>query len=280
MAEEAFSAWHFARYVDYVAVAGRAAYDLPMYVNAWLYTDIHDRAGAWPSGGPTVHVLDIWKSAAPHIALLAPDIYYPKYHKVCTQYSRDDNPLFVPETGFVPYHAGFAFLTFAEFNGLGFSPFGIDHALVNGALAPEAVEFEDTYRVLAPLLPLISEYQHTGKMHSILQGYADGEDFAYRIPIGDDVAAMVEFTLPFEIGKTRGRGMIIELAPDDLIIAGAGFNVVFRALEGPPRDIQMLSLEEGTFRGLDWVHERRLNGDELHVRLPEKAKTLRARLRI
>ena len=41
---------------------------------------------------------------------------------------RADNPLFVPEAPFTPHIAADAFLTLAEFDGLGFSPFGIDWA--------------------------------------------------------------------------------------------------------------------------------------------------------
>ncbi len=72
--------------------------------------------------------------------------------------------------------------------------------------------------------------------------------------------------------------MIIELAPQDFVVMGAGFRLNFRELEGPPRDAQFLSLEEGTFEGDRWIPSRRLNGDELHIELPEKAKVLRARL--
>ncbi len=36
LTEELFMAWNYAKYVGTVAWAGRAEYDLPMYVNAWL----------------------------------------------------------------------------------------------------------------------------------------------------------------------------------------------------------------------------------------------------
>ena len=35
-ADEAFMGWHYARYVDRFAAAGKAEYQLPMYVNAWI----------------------------------------------------------------------------------------------------------------------------------------------------------------------------------------------------------------------------------------------------
>ncbi|HXJ93990.1 MAG TPA: DUF5597 domain-containing protein [Terriglobia bacterium] len=278
LAPEAFSAWYVARYVDAVAAAGKQAYPLPFYVNNWLVEGSETRAGEWPSGGPTVHVLDIWKAAAPHIDVLAPDIYYPKFFDVAEQYTRPDNPLFVPETNRLPYFAANALLTFAYFNGFGFSPFGIDDFVENGTLTPQAEEFEDLYRVLRPLLPLIARYQYTGKLHPLLQGIAQGEEWAYGIPLGPKFAASVEFTAKYDPEKGRGRGLIIELGPDDFVVAGSGFKVNFRELEGPPRDAEILSLEEGTFEGERWVPARRLNGDELHVELPEQSKTLRVRL--
>jgi len=42
--------------------------------------------------------------------------------------------------------------------------------------------------------------------------------------------------------------------------------------------VQILSLEEGAVDGERWMPPRRLNGDELHVTLPDKARILSARL--
>jgi hypothetical protein len=72
-AEEVFSAWHYASYIDHVPTAGQAEYALPMYVNAWLAAKL----GTYPTGGPVAHMHDIWHAAAPHVALLAPDSYAP-----------------------------------------------------------------------------------------------------------------------------------------------------------------------------------------------------------
>jgi hypothetical protein len=274
LAPEVFSAWHIAHHVDRVAAAGKQAYPLPMYVNAWLVNPGNERAGRWPSGGPTEHVLDIWKAAAPHLDLLAPDIYLPKYQQTCAAYMRADNPLFVPEVGFVAHNAANAFLTFAAFDGLGFSPFGIDEAVEDGKVTERAAEFEDTYRVLRPLLDLIAAKQGSKELHAIVQD----EDWGQAIRLDRSLAAVVNFPKPYTPEGPRGRGLIVELAPDDYVAAGAGFRVVFRELTGPPRDARFLSLEEGSFEGKRWIPMRRLNGDELNVALPEKAKILRVRL--
>jgi beta-galactosidase GanA len=274
MADEAFSAWHIARYVDAVAAAGKRAYPLPMYVNNWLINPGNARAGEWPSGGPTPHVLDIWKAAAPHLDLLAPDIYLPEFERTCEEFTRPDNPLFVPETRFDQAYPAYAFLAFARFNAVGFSPFGIDGAVENSKVTERAETLRDTYRILNPLLPLIEKLQYTGKLHAIVQNV----DWAQVIRLDHDLAAIVRFNQAYKLDGPWGRGSIIELAPDDYIVAGSGFRVDFRELAGPPRDAQFLSLEEGTFKNGEWQTERRLNGDELHVSLPSESRILRVRL--
>jgi hypothetical protein len=248
-----------------------------MYVNVWLIEGV-ERAGRWPSGGATVNMFDIWKAAAPAIDILAPDIYYPKYYDVAAQYTRPDNPLFVPETNFIPYFIGFAYTTFGDFNGIGFSPFGIDNAVKSDTGAAISAGFMDTYSVLRPLLPLIARYQYTGKLHPILQGLANGEDWKESIRLGGGLAANIDFTATFDPVKGRASGMMIELAPDDFVVMGTGFNVQFRETEGPLRDAQLISIEEGTFQGEQWIPSRRLNGDERHVSLPEKSTVLRVRV--
>src|SRR5208283_1619998 len=216
LAPESFSAWLFSNYINAVAAAGKKEYPLPMYVNVWLIEGV-ERPGRWPSGGATVNMLDVWKAAAPAIDILAPDIYYPKFYDVAAQYTRPDNPLFVPETNFNPYFVGFSYATFGYFNGIGFSPFGIDDVVKGGPGAQIGAVFEDTYRILRPLLPLISRYQYTGKLHPILQGLANGEDWKESIRVGVGLAANIDFTAKFDPEKGRGSGMIIELAPDDFV---------------------------------------------------------------
>jgi len=277
LAPEAFSAWLVSNYINNVAAAGKHEYPLPMYVNVWLIEGV-ERAGRWPSGGATVNVMDLWKAAAPAIDILAPDIYYPKFYDVAEQYTRPDNPLFVPETNFNPYFVGFAYTTFGRFNGIGFSPFGIDDTAKGGQGAAIGALFEDSYRVLRPMLPIIQRYQYTGKLHPILQGLANGEDWKQSIRVGDRLAANIEFTASFDPVKGRASGMIIELAPDDFVVMGTGFDVTFRETAGQLRDAQLISIEEGTFQGEQWMPSRRLNGDERHVSLPDRSIILRVRV--
>jgi hypothetical protein len=53
--EEVFMAWHFARYAEAVAAAGKREYPLPMFVNAALIRPGH-QPGQYPSAGPLPHL--------------------------------------------------------------------------------------------------------------------------------------------------------------------------------------------------------------------------------
>ena len=75
-----------------------------VHINAALRGPFNPgQPGQYASGGPTDNVLDVYKAAAPHIDLLAPDIYMPEYTHYTTvldRYARPDNPAWVSETGF------------------------------------------------------------------------------------------------------------------------------------------------------------------------------------
>lgn len=277
---EAFTAWHVARYVDQVADAGKREYPLPMYANAWLVNPGDERAGRWPSGGPTTHVLDVWKAAAPHLDLLAPDIYQPKAIEIAARYARPDNPLFVPEIALTPHYAAFAFPILARFGGLGVAPFGVQGG-ATGEAAAGLEEYARAYRVLRPLLPLIARYQGSGRLHAVVQD----ADWSQVLALGPRVRLVASFSEPYELNKPLGRALVIELGPDDLVVAGAGVQFVVRDLKAPLSDPHqwasrqpILSIEEGTFDGDRWVPGRRLNGDERWVRLAADGTTLRVRL--
>ena len=85
-------------------------------------------------------MLDIWKASAPAIDVIAPDNYvtdYMNYRAVCESYHRPDNPLLIPETGGTGGYPRYMFYAIADFDTLGFSPFGIDR-IAGGALPAAA----------------------------------------------------------------------------------------------------------------------------------------------
>jgi hypothetical protein len=73
--EELFTVYHYSKYIGQVAAAGKEAYPIPMYVNAWIKQPGFGSPAKYPSGGPIPHTLDIWRANATAIDFIAPDIY-------------------------------------------------------------------------------------------------------------------------------------------------------------------------------------------------------------
>ncbi|MYM91562.1 beta-galactosidase [Rugamonas sp. FT82W] len=132
-ADEYFHAYAIASHIEQVAKAGRAVYDLPMYVNNALRDPVEPMApwkGNFASGGPGYDVIDIYKAAAPHIDVVAPDIYVSESNKVAAtleQFKRRDNALFVPEMGNAQHYARYVYQILGR-GAIGVAPFGVDYA--------------------------------------------------------------------------------------------------------------------------------------------------------
>jgi len=81
-----------------MSAQGKAVYDLPMYVNAWLGEQFFRLAADYPSGGAVSSVLDIWLWTKRHLDLIAPDIYLPYpagYRQMRANYAPPEKPPFV-----------------------------------------------------------------------------------------------------------------------------------------------------------------------------------------
>jgi hypothetical protein len=156
--DEIFMAWNYARFVEKVVKEGKAAYDIPMYVNGWLQQPNHAWPGTYPSGGPMPQVHDIWRAGAPDIDILAPDLYLSSFDEVCQRFSRNGNPLFIPETGTV---AANLIMAVGKFNTIGFSPFGIDG---NRPIPPDLAA---AYGMLDNMAPMILEHQGTDSITAV-----------------------------------------------------------------------------------------------------------------
>ena len=159
-ADEVFSTWHYALYVQHMALAGKAEYPLPMFVNAWLADK--PASGTYPHGGPVAHVLDIWRAAAPDIDAFAPDIYVPDFKGVCAEYDQEGNPLMVPEAHRGEDAPGRAYWVFGKHHGLCFAPFGIEST-------PDNHPIVDAYALLKQMMPLIGAAQGTPRMTAVYE---------------------------------------------------------------------------------------------------------------
>ena len=124
--DEIFMAWNYARYVGKVAQAGKAQYPIPMYTNCWLDQPGTPNPGDYPSGGPLSQVADIWHAGAPALDMLCPDLYVREFAERCEKFTRNGNPLFVPETNSGVAGALNVLYAIGKHNAICFSPFGID----------------------------------------------------------------------------------------------------------------------------------------------------------
>jgi hypothetical protein len=245
-AQNFFMSWQYASYVNEVCRQGKLAYNLPMYVNAWLVQYPGEAPGKYPNGGPVSRVMDIYKAAAPNIDFCSPDIYLPNFKDVCTMYHRQDkrNPLFIPECE--RSNPGKAWYAFSEHNALGFAPFGIE-SLVSD------VSYPQSFGVLKELLPIISKYQGTGKMHGILK---EGKEESYAFAMGS-----YKVTVTYTEENKNCYGIIVQTGNNEFLIAGIGISVRFNSLNNrPPAYIG--EVFEGRFDGEKWKNFRQLNGDE------------------
>ena len=266
-ADEIFMAWHYARFVNGVAAKGKAAYNLPLYVNTWLAGQ-DTPPGEYPSGGPQPRVLDIWKAAGTSIDLYSPDLYAPDFSGWSNRYHRAGNPLFVPETVGGAAGAANVFYAVGEHAALGFSPFAIDFPFGREAApdqpagspfaAPKPPDLGTSYGVLAQLWPLLQEQQAKGNVHGfVLDRSHPSVDFnmnGYVLHVSlDDI---------FGFRAEKGFGLIMANGPDEFLGAGVGFRVSFTTASPDSPHVGLASVDEGKFQDSKWIPGRRLNGDE------------------
>jgi hypothetical protein len=214
--DELFMAWHFARYAERVAAAGKAEHPLPMYVNAALIRPGYV-PGQYVSAGPLPHLVDVWRAAAPSIDLLAPDIYFPNFVEWTDNYVRSGNPLFIPEVKLDSRTPLEAFHAIGARDAIGFSPFAIE-----SATDADVASLGAAYATLGGLAPLILREQGRGSMTAGIPRVSfDGtvDDSPQRVTVGGAFAATVSFEPPpaqssATVPRVFGGGLIIAVAPD------------------------------------------------------------------
>ena len=293
-AEVNFHAWAVAKYVGQVAAAGKAVYPLPMYANAALRDPLKPGApGTYESGGPTDNVLNIWKSEAPALDVLAPDNYTnapAAYLKVLDLYHRSDNPLFVPETG-GPNNPRFLFSALG-LQAIGFSPFGLDYTRERAPADPSHPREEAltpwamNYTLIGPMMRDVARFNFEGK----LQAVAEEQGKATQILPFGSWNAVVSYGASNRgpaagNPKPEGRALIAQLKDNQFLVTGYFCRVDFRPagteeqrksqnivagtgqnpsalIDGKWQHRQFLRVEEGTYENGAFKFLRIWNGDE------------------
>lgn len=304
-AEQYFHAWAIASYIESVASAGRAVYDLPMFVNAALREPSGSPApwkGDFASGGPTHDVIDIYKAAAPHIDLAAPDIYMPESHKVTAilqSYRRPDNALMIPEMGNAAGYARYVYQALGM-GAIGIAPFGLDYAdYSNYPLGSKFTDrrmvepFAKVYGVFAPMARQWARWAFEGRTH----GVAEGDDRAPQTLTLRGWKATVSFR-EFQFGERQylkdkneyqsgtelpsGGVAFAQVGDNEFVLVGQQARIKFAvdgANDGKPS--MLARVEEGRFDANGkWVMERNWNGDQTDygLNLPATPVVLKVRL--
>ena len=269
-ADEYFHAWSVAKYIGYIAAAGKAVNQLPLYVNAALRDPLtNPKATNYESGGPTDNVIPIWKVAAPAIDLLAPDIYLPESEralKVIELYDRPDNALFVPEIGFGDEYVRYFYPVLAH-GGIGFSPFGIDYnGLGEGKAETESrlALIAQEYAMAGPMMRELAGWSFEGKIKSVVEH----EDHAAQtIDLG-----LWQATVTFGASKRSaiktnaipvGKAMVVQLGENEFVLIGSLCHFTFKPVGiNSGKAWQYLKVDEGNYENGTFKLLRNRNGDE------------------
>ena len=288
-AAEAFMCANYAAYMDKLARAGKEVYSLPLFTNVWLKGE-GEEAGTYPSGGPEPEMIGIWRAVAPNLDFLSPDIYTFEFEKTAALYSREDNPLFIPETRRDKWAIPNLYVAIGKYNTLCYSPFGAesigeDKSFITGILhtdvndknvSSEAVKdyLSKSYRLFNHMIPIITKSYGTDKMTGFSQKVGESE---YKCHIGK-YALKVEFYHKIDDNNEfiPGAGMVIQIAADELLFIGYGYRVELESLnEG--KQVDFLSLEKGIYdENCNWKAYMDLNGDEQYIRLEEEPSIIKA----
>lgn len=276
-----FHAWAVASYVGQVAAAGKAVYPLPLYANA-AQRDVTQQEAPknYGNGGPTDNVIPIWKAAAPALDMLSPDNYNTDstaYQKALEVYRRDDNPLFVPETGASP-----RFLFFAlGHQAIGFSPFGLDYTREH--VVPEGTRPKDellppwaltgtrkfvapwaaNYRALAPMAREIARLNFEGQLQAVAE---EPGKLTQSLSFGA-WDAVVSYGVWSRYGRPTGNAqpigcaLVARLGDNQFLVTGFHARVDFRPA-APAAHRQYLRVEEGSYEDGVFKVLRLLNGDQ------------------
>jgi hypothetical protein len=255
---EIFMGWNYARYVGRVVEAGKAAYPLPMYMNAYTFGFAKAGEPIRNSGTPMPDLIDVWRAGAPRVDLFALDIYGSDYPSYCADYNRSGNPLFIPETrGMPPYGMEARMMyAFGRHDAIGVSLMGIERP----GVVPD-IELTAGYELIRQLTPLILKHQGDGTMSAVMLG---PDDPPKKIQVGN-------YTIEVTRNNPRrgaapspnfAAAIFIAAGPDEYYAAGTDVRVRFSPNTPGPESAGIGTVEEGAFVDGRWVASRQIAGDE------------------
>jgi len=275
-ADETFQAYHQAKYINEIAAAGKAEFNIPFYVNVWIdypaaelpQRQLDTPGIGYPSGGPVQKLVGLWRALTPSLDMIGPDIYTddsPFYRETMKAYHRADNPLWIPETGRDDSFAKFFYYALGD-GALGFSPFGVDETGWNILGDQPWKAHSNNFALFGPMDREIAQLEFEGKVKTAVEepGLSAGEiDFG-------EWQVSVAYGFPQPDGRrapgtkdAHGSAMVAQIGPDEFLVTGLDASISFH-LPGklPWIRSQIVSAEQGTYDNGVWKPLRRWNGDE------------------
>ena len=235
------------------------------------------------SGGPTYDVIGIYKAAAPHVDIAAPDIYNPEsvqFDATLDKFQRADNPLMVPEMSNAAGYARYVWQVLGR-GSLGIAPFGIDYTdYTNFPLGtkekgqPIVEPFAPIYAVFGSMQRLWARWAFEGRTHGIAEA-DDRKD--QTIPLGGWTATIsfrdwqfgekswpnhpTEF--PPGTDQPNGGVAMAQIGENEFVIVGQHARVRIASAAPQGNGAMFARVEEGHFDAAGkWVFERNWNGDQ------------------
>jgi len=293
-ADEMFQVYHQAKYINEIAAAGKHEFDIPYYINVWIdypaaelpQRQVDTPGLSYPSGGAVQKVVGLWRTLAPSLDMIGPDIYTDDsayYRETMHAYHREDNPLWIPETGRDDSFAKLFFYALGD-GALGFSPFGVDQSGWN-ILGDQPFKAHGyNFSLIGPMDSEIAQLQFDGKLKTAVEeaGQATQElDFgAWQ--------ATVSFGFPQPDGRrapgtkdAHGSAVVAQLGPDEFLVTGIDTSVTFHlAGKLPWIHSQIATAQQGVYEDGKWKPLRLWNGDETDRGLCfyEKPEIVRVRM--
>jgi len=275
-ADETFQVYYQSKYINEIAAAGKAQFNIPYYVNVWVdyprgelpQRQISDPGVGYPSGGPVQKMVGLWRALAPSLDAVGPDIYSDDsgfYRQVVQTYHRPDNPLWIPETGRGDSYGKYFYYALGE-GAVGFAPFGVDESGWNILVNDPWKAHSDNFALIGPMSREIAQWNFEGKLKTLIEepGQATQEiDFG-------PWQATVAYGYPQNDGRrapgtkdAHGAALVVQLGPDEFLVTGVDASVVFH-LPGkmPWIHSEMVTVEQGTYENGVWKPVRLWNGDE------------------
>lgn len=290
-APDIFMGYYFAKYINDIAEIVKRKSHYLTYVNVWEKENGDRVPGlSYPSGGPNTNNIDIYKTFAPNIDMLCPDIYNQvrdEFFEHCDIYTREDNTLFIPESVPNISQHQFIYKAIEEYGLTGIHLFGLDTCYDDNGLTKSAIELKDSITILNNASSLICKHQGTKNMKAIYQ--LDNQ--SYKVFQMDDYLVKVIFlnnnnrdyahedaVHRYDDNRFNEKPLGFIFKEDDTFyIVGQGFtlNITYRnSVEQVSESLaldnmhhkncfrQMIEVSEGSFKDDKYIVTRLRNGDE------------------